>query len=127
LKANHPGTHYFYLTVNTPSVLYGQEVTVEELTVYYMCGNSDSYISSTSLTKLEGASDDSYNTLIYNSDYYNSTAEDDYSIAPRSTSDYILDASSGPLTVLLGLHFDNTSDNIYIGAVRLRLGHTDPP
>jgi hypothetical protein len=125
LTSKNPGHKYFYIPVNTPSLLYGQEVTVEELTVYYQCEDSASYILETRLEKLEGAS--SHNSLIYDPTHRNSTTESTYSLAPSSTSDYILDASSGPLTVRLKLSFSDNSHHIDIGAVRLRLGHTDPP
>ena len=125
LRADTIGDKFFYLTVNTPSLLYGQEVTVEQLTVYYRCENSASYITRTRLEKLEGAS--SHNTLFSNETDRTSDGEATYSIAPDSTCDYLLDAYSGPLTVQLKLHFSDINHHIDIGAVRLRLGHTDPP
>ena len=123
LTAGSTGDKFFYLTFNTPSVLYGQEVTVEELTVYYRCESSSSYITKTRLEKLEAPS--SHNTLFNNETDRTSTAESTYSLTPNAASGYILDVSSGPLTVQLKLHFSNTGHWIDIGAVRLRLGHTD--
>jgi len=115
------GDKYLYLTVDTPSLLYGQQVSVEALTVYYQCEDSTSYITQTRLEKLEGAS--SHNTLILNGTDRTSTTESSYSLTP--SSGFILDSSSGPLTVQLILYFSNTGHWIDIGAVRLRLGHTD--
>ncbi len=121
IKSSAVGTNTLFLPVTTPSQLYGQEVRVEELSVYYYASDSASYIATTQLYKLSGAG--SGEMLINNATDRTSTSPTSYSLTP--TGNYTLTASSGPLNVALELNFGSTAHSIYIEAVRLRLGHTD--
>ncbi len=123
LEASGAGTKYFYLPVTIPGLLYGQEVRVEQLTVYYYTANSANYITNTRMEKLTGAA--SSDTLINDPTDRTSTTATSYSITP--TGNYTLTAASGPLQVQLGVYFDGAAlaNSVYIGGVRLRLGHTD--
>ncbi len=123
LTASSIGTKYFYLPVNMPGELYGQEVTVEELRVYYYTSNSASYIAETNMVKLTGAGFSDYTTLIDNDTNWTSTIPTSYSMT--TTGSNMVTYSSGPIRVQLQLYFSNTSHTIYIGAIRLRLGHMD--
>jgi hypothetical protein len=70
---------------------------------------------------LTGAS--SGDTLILNDTNRTSTSATSYSLTP--TGNYTLTSASGPLNAQLGLYFSSTAHSIYVGAIRLRLGHTD--
>jgi len=123
LTTTTTGQKYFYIPVTTPAQLYGQEVRVEELTVYYYTSDSASHINLTYLAKLTGA--DSRDKLIDDEGIHTSTSPSSYSLAPEATSNYTMTASGGALNFQLGLYFGSTEHTIYIGGIRLRLGHTD--
>jgi len=125
LQAPSTGTKYFYLPVTLPSVLYGQEVRVEELTVTYYTTNTRSYISRTTLYKLRGPGPGLFDTLIDDGTDRKATTATPYSLLPSASSPYTLTANSGPLAVQLELEFGSTADTIHVGGARLRLGHTD--
>lgn len=125
LQAPSTGTKYFFLPVTLPSVLYGQEVRVEELTVTYYTTNPRSHISRTTLYKTRGPGPGLWDYLIDDGTNRYSTTAVMYNLLPSASSPYTLTANSGPLTVSLELEFGSTADTIFIGGTRLRLGHTD--
>lgn len=125
LQAPSTGTKYFYLPVTLPSVLYGQEVRVEELTVTCYTTNTRSYISRTTLYKLRGPGPGLWDYLIDDGTNRTATTATPYNLLPSASSPYTLTATSGPLTVMLELEFGSTADTIFVGGARLRLGHTD--
>jgi hypothetical protein len=47
------------------------------------------------------------------------------SVTLTTTGAFTLTNDAGPLNVELNLNFANTSDTIYVGGVRLTLGHQD--
>jgi hypothetical protein len=116
------GTYYFYLPIDTPAVLFGQPVTVEQLTVYYSVSNAASYITELSLEKGTGANS-STALLVSTTDLTSTTAAS----ASYTPTDAALSSTSGHLMVRFVLTFANTSNSIYIGGIRLRLGHVPPP
>lgn len=101
--------------------LYGHDVVVEDVRVYYYTTNASTYISSTHVYKLKSAS--SHERIGYTNVNQNSTAADDYSVPIDATSNYTLTSTSGPLSIDMYIHFDDTSHSVYIGGVRVRLGH----
>jgi len=123
LTANTTGQKFFYIPVNTPAQLYGLEVRVEELMVYYYTTDSTSYINRTRVVKLIDAG--SYVELINDTESRTSTSPASYLLTPISSSPYTLTASAGPLNVQLGFLFASTQHTICVGGIRLRLGHTD--
>lgn len=114
-------TRYFHIPIAIPSVLYGQEVTVEELTVFYHTDDPATYINITELFKLTSAA--SSQTVIYDGTNRNSTSAASYSLYPSSNN--VLSSASGPLNIRFALWFGSTGTTIYIGGIRLRLGHQD--
>ncbi len=121
LSSTLPGTQYFYLPVSLPSQLYGQEVAVKNLTVYYYVADSHSYIAATRMEKLTAA--DSSETLIDESIPLTSTLATSYTLT--TTGNYTLTESAGPLNVQFTLYFSDTTQPIYLGAIRLLLAHDD--
>ena len=116
-------TTNYLIPITIPSVLLGQGVTVEELTVYYQVSNAASFITGTALHKLSSAS--GVAALIDDPTDRASTTDASYSLAPAG--DNVLTAASGPLTVVLSLDFATTSQYIRVAGVRLRLGHVPTP
>jgi len=116
-------TTNYLIPITIPSVLLGQGVTVEELTVYYQVSNAASFITGTALHKLSSAS--GVAALIDDPTDRASTTDASYSLVPAG--DNVLTAASGPLTVVLSLDFATTSQYIRVAGVRLRLGHVPTP
>jgi hypothetical protein len=112
------GTRYFYLPVEIPAVLLGQNVTVEQLVVYYRVTDPSSFIDEVSLVKGTGANTSA--DLLVDGTNLTSTAAATRTYTPANAT---LDSSSGWLMVRFVLSFDGATDYIDIGGVRLRLGH----
>jgi hypothetical protein len=102
-----------------PSVLYGQPVKVEEVTIFYNTSNSRSYIANTKVLRQKTTGE--YYTLVDNGTDRNSTTYTSYSVTP--TADNTLSADEGFISVYLTLYFGDAGDEISIGGVRIRLGH----
>lgn len=113
------GDKFVYLPITLPGVLYGQDVTVKSITIYYITENNVNYITQTTLNKQVNAS--SMTTIASETTDRNSTSATSYTLTP--SSDNVLSSSQGILSLLLVLHFGNDSNYVGIGGVRLRLGH----
>jgi hypothetical protein len=122
--ASAGGSFEFYLSLTLPGVLLGQNVTVEQITVYYKSSSSaNAYITETALYKLTDA-DTEVEVLRDLTDRVSTTATS-YSLAPASNN--VLSGTSGPLLLVLKCNFENDRDSVKIGMVRIRLGHTETP
>ncbi len=121
LSTSGTGTRLVYIPMTIPSQLLGQEVTVEELAVYYRTTNSSTYIDETHLYRM--TSPGQTEALITNFNDQISMTPISYTLP--STGNYTLTAEAGPVSIQLALHFDNPAHEIYLYAVRLRLGHVD--
>jgi len=115
------GDKYIKTTITAPSVLYGQDVTVEQLRVNFCCENPASYISDTRLYVQAGVK--SGNVIVMDGVDRSSTSEAAYYILDTSGSNQ-LDADYGVLCLQLKLHFASTTHSIYIGGARLQLSHS---
>jgi hypothetical protein len=105
-----------------PGPLYGQDVYVESITVYYDLDTADSYITRTDLRK-QTAAGQSVSVLSSLTDR-TSTSPTSYSLS--ATDNYTLTTSAGMLNLYLAIEHDgNTSHDVNIGGVRIRLGHSD--
>ena len=114
------GTKIVYMPITLPGVLYGQEVELEQLTIYYKCQDgSKNYITSTYLRKQTDA--DSSVAIVSNSTDFKSNTASNYGFI--LTANNTLSSSQGILGLYLQLHFDNSTDYIQIGGVRVQLGH----
>lgn len=123
LECSSTGPLYLHIPITIPGMLFGQQVWVKEIRVYYDLDNVGSYISSTYLRKTTGAGIS--DILISNSTNRTSTTPASYSLTP--VEDTALNASSGPLNVALEIYHDGgTNHDVNIGMVRVRLGHIDP-
>ncbi len=114
------GDKFIYIPVTLPGVLYGQNVKVEALTVYYKCEDgTKNYIDITCLWKQTGA--DGYVELITDYTDWTSNTPTSYTLTP--TANNTLSSDEGILALNLRLKFEDDAKYIQIGGVRLRLGH----
>jgi hypothetical protein len=120
-RATYTGTYYVFIPIDVPGVLYGQNVTVEEVRIYYKVENSADYIDFTRLTKNTGAG--THEQLAFDDTNYNSTTATYYTLTP--TANNVLDSSAGGLSLIFLLHFAGTGFDreILIGGVRVKLSH----
>ena len=116
------GTKWIFYPITVPSVLYGQPVAIERITIYYKCENgANNYISETKMFKQTDAV--SQVALISNSANHTNNNAASYTL--NLTANNKLSASQGALGFYLGLSFNNDTDYIQIGGIRLQLGHHD--
>jgi hypothetical protein len=114
------GSKTIYIPITVPGVLYGQEVTVEELTIYYMCQNgTKNYISYTGLTKQVYAS----GSVLICGDDTDRTSNTSTSYTLSLTQHNVLSSDYGILGLRLSLNFVDDTNYIAIGGARLRLSH----
>ena len=112
------GTKWIYIPITLPGVLYGQEVKLKSITVYYKCQDgSKNYIVETYLYKQTDA--DSQVTLVADTTDRKSNTATSYTLDVN----HALSSDTGILGLNLGLHFEDDTNYIQIGGVRLRLGH----
>jgi len=115
------GTKYIQFGVVLPSVLYGQPVKVEEVTIFYKTSNTSSYIDETRVYRQKATGAPDAYELVVDGTNRNSTTYTSYSVTP--TADNTLSADEGFISVMLALNFADAGHFITIGGVRLRLGH----
>jgi len=111
----------FVIPLDIPGVLYGQNVSIESVRVYYKVDNADDYIDNTRLRRTTGAG--TYDTLASDSTDKNSITATYYDLTPASPVE--LSDGSGPLVVSMDMHFTGTGSNreIHIGMIRVTLLH----
>jgi hypothetical protein len=112
------GTKTVYYPITLPGVLYGQDVTIKQLTVYYKA-STNNYIDYIDLNLQTDA--DSWLGIIDDTTNLTSTTATSYSI-PITTNN-VLSNTQGILGLYLYLSFANDTEPITIGGFRLRLGH----
>jgi hypothetical protein len=114
------GTKVIYLPLTLPGVLYGQNVTVKELTIYYRSQNgANSYITETDLYAQTDA--DSWLRMRTDTANHTSNTATSYTLAITQTN--VLSRTQGVVGLFMYLSFANDTDYIQIGGARLRLGH----
>jgi hypothetical protein len=112
------GDKLIYIPITLPGVLYGQEVEVKSITVYYKCQDgSKNYITATYLYKQTDA--DSLDGLVSDPTNRTSNTATSYTLDVNHT----LSSDMGILSLLLQLEFVDDVNYIQIGGVRVRLGH----
>jgi hypothetical protein len=114
------GTKVIYLPVILPAVLYGQNITIEEIRVYYRCQNgANSYIDETDLLVQTDA--DSWLTIVQDPTNRASNTASSYTLSVSANN--VLSLDQGALGLFFYIHFNNDTDYLQLGGVRLRLGH----
>jgi hypothetical protein len=118
-----PNEKFIYIPITVPGVLYGQDVFVEEITIYYRCQDgTKNYIANTCLWVQTGAT--SYVELITDYTYRTSNTATSYTLTPTAHEE--LASNQGVLSIHMRLNFGDDTNYIQLGGVRLRLGHYDP-
>jgi len=114
------GDKFIYIPVTLPGVLYGQNVKVESITIYYKCQDgTKNYICNTCLWKRTGA--ESFVEVLTDWTDRTSNTATSYTLTPTSNNE--LSSNQGILDLHLRLHFENDTNYIQFGGARLRLGH----
>jgi hypothetical protein len=121
-RGSATGEKYIYMPITVPGVLYGQNVTVEQITIYYKCQDgTKGYIGNTCLWKQTSAA--GYVTLVTDYTPRTSNAATSYSLTLTSNNE--LSSNQGILSLHMRLDFADNANYIQLGGVRLRLGHSD--
>jgi len=106
--------------ITIPAVLYGQNVRISAMRVYYKVAGT-AYISATRLYKATDV--DSHETLINDGTDRTSTTASAYSLTPDALYDD-LSSTAGILMAEFSLSFSNDTDAVTIAGIRLTLDHT---
>jgi hypothetical protein len=116
------GDRQIYIPITVPGVLYGQEVTLEHLTIYYNCEDgSKNYITGTYLNKQKPWSSD-WDVILSHVVDKRSNSPDSYAVA--LTTNNVLSAHEGFLSLWLNLRFENETDYVQINGAKLCLSHS---
>ena len=114
------GTKVIYLPITLPGVLYGQNVTIKQVRVYYRNQNgTNNYITETDLYVQTDA--DSWLQIVSDTANHISNTATGYTLTP--TQNNVLTNDQGILGLFLYLTFANDTEYIQIGGVKLVLGH----
>jgi hypothetical protein len=115
------GQKVITIPITMPGVLYGQQVRVTEMAVYYKCENgSNNFINSTSLYKYVGGI--GQDTLINNPDDRRSNSNDVYYLSTSSSTN-TLSVDYGFLLAEFAIEFVNDTEFVSIIGIRLTLEH----
>lgn len=112
------GSKTIYLPITLPGVLYGQNVTIKQLTVYYK-SSTNSYIDHVDLNLQTNA--DNWVDLINDDTNLTSLTPASYSI--NVTTNNVLTSSQGILGMYMYLMFANDTEAVELGGIRLTLSH----
>ena len=115
------GIKLLYVPVAIPSRLYGHDVVVEEARVYYRVTSTGSPVYDSLVRKLK--SDGTTEDIAHQPSAQDSMTYTSFSVPIDATKGYTLTDTAGPLTVGVGWTCSNDTHNLYLGGVRLRLGH----
>ena len=115
------GNKYIRIPITLPSVLYGQPVRVDSITVYYRCQDgTKNYITETWLQKNTDVG--SIVTMASEATNRTSNAATSYTLSPAG-ADGVLSSSVSILNLRLGLFMQDDLNFVEIGGVKLTLEH----
>jgi hypothetical protein len=122
LECSTSGIKWINVPITIPGVLYGQDVRVESIRVFYDLDHAGSHINATWLHKTTHSQrgvklvDDNTERI--------STTPAAYTLS--TTGESTLGTAAGPLNLFLRIDHDgNMLHDVNIGMIRVRLGHTD--
>ncbi len=113
-------TRTIVIPISLPAVLYGQQVRIADIRVYYKTSNASSYIAETNLYR-ENLNGDYY-SLIDNVTPRNSTTFTYYHLYCTADECRLSD-DEGFVSVRLQLYFSSNAHTITLGGVRVTLEH----
>jgi len=119
-RGSTAGQKFIYIPITVPGVLYGQNVKVEQITIYYKCQDgTQNYIGNTCLWKQTSAT--GFVELVTDYTHRTSNAATSYTLTLTSNNE--LSSDQGILSLHVRLDFADDTNYIQLGGVRLRLGH----
>jgi len=119
-RGSTTGNKFIYIPITVPGVLYGQNVKVEQITIYYKCQDgTQNYIGNTCLWKQTSAT--GFVELVTDYTHRTSNAATSYTLTLTSNNE--LSSDQGILSLHVRLDFADDTNYIQLGGVRLRLGH----
>lgn len=126
-RSNAPGTRFFYLPIDVPSILYGQEVTIESISVDYKIqagsAQSPTRIAAITLERLVNVDESVAMTLSQTSPAqpnFNSRTPEQLIF---TVEDGFLGADSGAPVLRFELEFANNMDFIVLGSLGVETSH----
>jgi hypothetical protein len=114
------GSRYVFLPITIPAVLYGQNVTIANIRVYYKVTGT-AYISNATLVKQTDA--DTAVTVANEATDYSSTTATYFDIAP-DVAENTLTNTEGFVAMRFYFTYTNDTDYVQLAGVRLTLDHT---
>ena len=122
LECSTSGTKWINIPITIPGVLYGQDVWVESIRVFYDLDHAGSHINATWLYKTTHSQTGM--RIIDDNTERNSTTPAAYTLS--TTGESTLSNEAGPLNLFLQIDHDgNKTHDVNIGMIRVRLGHID--
>ncbi len=110
-----------YLPIHVPGVLYGQDVKLKSVRVFYQWNTGgDNVINRTQLTRLSGAG--VWESLVNDVTTHGGTTSTYYDLVIPAGSQS-LSSASGPLGLLIRIRFATGPSAVWIHGVRLELEH----
>ena len=109
-----------YLPITLPSVLYGQNTTIEHVQVYYRVSNSTNAFITRSVMNVQTSAVDFVNVFDDGTDL-TSTSADNHAFSVSGNN--VISSTQGSVVMFFQMTFANTSDYVDLGGVRIRLGH----
>ena len=109
-----------YLPITLPSVLYGQNTTIEHVQVYYRVSNSTNAFITRSVMNVQTSAVDFVNVFDDGTNL-TSTAADIRAFSVLSNN--VISPTQGSVVMFFQMTFANTTDYVDLGGVRIRLGH----
>jgi hypothetical protein len=113
-----------YIPISIPAMLYGQNVKLKEVTIFYRCENgSHNYIRATGLYSPSNTGPD-YEKIFYeDSMIRNAESVDFYTFEVNQTLEPYWFSPADILNLSIEFNFANTTQWVQIDGVRLTLGH----
>ncbi len=114
------GDKTIYLPITLPSVLYGQNVTIEHVQLYYRVSNSANAYITRSVMNVQTSAVDFVNVFDDGTNLTSTTAAiHAFSVAGNT----VISSTQGSAVMFIQMSFTNDIDYVDLGGVRIRLGH----
>lgn len=115
-----PGEKTIYVPIILPSVLYGQNVTIEHVQLYYRVSNGTNAYITRSVMNVQTSAEDFANVFDDGSNL-TSTAAAIYAFSGLTNN--VISDTQGSVVMFIQMSFANDIDYVDLGGVRIRLGH----
>ena len=122
VRAKIAGTRTVYLPIQVPSVLFGQDVTVEQVQLHYeLTDPTNTFITSVALER-RNLADGAIVTMYSSPTDLKGSGMRSVIFTPVAAN-ATLSSTTGPISLRLALQFQDLVDSVRIYGVRVRLGH----